>query len=210
LLDTYSEAKASALFAKFARNNTVQDPTLSYYWTDIQARLKDPAIVSGERMEYIPAAYREQWAAAVANSDDVATRQRVLEKYKQIVAALLKAQVGILAGTDTLKSYFVPGFSLHDELELLAQAGLTPLQVLQAATVNPAGQFKINDLGTVEQGKIADLVVLDGNPLEEIRNTRKIFAVIAGGRLVDKQALKQLAQETKASAATWKGAPTGR
>ena len=210
LLDTYSEAKASALFAKFAKNNTVQDPTLSLFWTDIEARLKNPAIVSGERMEYIPASYREQWATALANTDDVARRQRVFEKYKQVVAALLKAQVGIIAGTDTLKSYFVPGFSLQDELELLAQAGLTPLQVLQAATVNPARQFRINDLGTVEQGQIADLVVLDGNPLQEIRNTREIFAVVAGGRLVDKQALNQLARETKASVANWKGTPTGR
>jgi adenine deaminase len=188
----------------------VQDPTLSLYWTDIQARLKDPSIVAGERLEYIPAGYREQWGAAQNNGDDVATRQRVFEKYKQMVAALLKAQVGIIAGTDTLKPYFVPGFSLQDELELLAQAGLTPLQVLQAATVNPARRFKIQDLGTVEQGKIADLLVLDGNPLQEIRNTRKIFAVVAGGRLVDKQALNQLAQETKASAASWKGTPTGR
>jgi hypothetical protein len=210
LLDAYSEAKASALFTKFAKNNTVQDPTLSLYWTDIQARLKDPSIVAGERLEYIPAGYREQWGAAQNNGDDVATRQRVFEKYKQIVAALLKAQVGILAGTDTLKPYLVPGFSLQDELEILAQAGLTPLQVLQAATVNPARRFKIQDLGTVEQGKIADLLVLDGNPLQEIRNTRKIFAVVAGGRLVDKQALNQLAQETKASAASWKGTPTGR
>ena len=210
LLDTFSEAKASALFARFAKNNTVQDPTLSLYWTDIAARRKDPGIVSGERLEYIPASYREQWAAAPANGEDVATRQRVFEKYKQIVAGLLKAQVGIIAGTDTLKPYLVPGFSLQDELEVLAQAGLTPLKVLQAATVNPARRFNIKDLGTIEQGKIADLLVLDSNPIEEIRNTRKIFAVIAGGRLVDKPALNQLAQETKASVASWKGTPTGR
>ena len=118
--------------------------------------------------------------------------------------------MGIIAGTDTLKPYLVPGFSLQDELEILAQAGLTPLQVLQAATVNPARRFNIQDLGTVEPGKIADLLVLDSNPLLEIRNTRKIFAVIAGGRLVDKPALNQLAQETKASVASWKGTPTGR
>jgi imidazolonepropionase-like amidohydrolase len=95
-------------------------------------------------------------------------------------------------------------------LEILGQAGLTPLQVLQAATVNPAREFKIADLGTVEQGKIADLVVLDADPLQEIRNTRKIFAVVANGRLVDKKGLGQLALEAKTSAAQWKGAPTGR
>jgi len=210
LLDTYSEAKASALFARFARNSTVQDPTLSLFWTDIAASLKDPSIVSGERLEYIPASYRDQWRVYRGFGGDVATRQRVFEKYKQLVAALLKAHVGIIAGTDTLKPYLVPGFSLQDELEVLAQAGLSPLQVLQAATVNPARHFNIKDLGTVEQGMIADLLVLDSNPLQEIRNTRKIFAVVSDGRLVDKQALNQLAQETKASVANWKGTPTGR
>jgi hypothetical protein len=210
LLETFSEAKAAALFAKFAKNNTVQDPTLSLFWTGIGATLKDPRILSEDRLQYIPASYREQWQTARGYGGDVAMRQRVFEKDKEIVAAMAKAGVGIIAGTDTLKPYLVPGFSLQDELEVLAQAGLTPLQVLQAATVNPARHFKIKDLGTVEQGKIADLLVLDSNPIQEIRNTRKIFAVVAGGRLVDKQALNQLAQETKASAANWKGTPTGR
>jgi len=210
LLDTYSEAKASALFAKFARNHTVQDPTLSNAWTGIAASLKDPKIVSEERLQYIPASYREQWGTARGSGGDVDTRQRVFAKEKEIVAGLLKAGVGIIAGTDTLKPYLVPGFSLQDELEILGQAGLTPLQVLQAATVNPAREFQIADLGTVEKGKIADLVVLDGNPLQEIRNTSKIFAVVANGRLVDKKGLGQLAQEAKTSAAKWTGTPTGR
>jgi imidazolonepropionase-like amidohydrolase len=210
LLDTYSQEKASALFARFARNQTVQDPTLSNAWTGIAASLKDFKILSEERLQYIPASYREQWGAAKGTGEDVATRQRVFEKEKEIVISLQKAGVGIISGTDTLKPYLVPGFSLQDELEILGQAGLTPLQVLQAATVNPAREFKIADLGTVEQGKIADLVVLDADPLQEIRNTRKIFAVVANGRLVDKKGLGQLALEAKTSAAQWKGAPTGR
>ncbi len=209
LLETFSPAKASALFSKFAKNHTVQDPTLSLFWTGIEAALKDPRILSEERLQYIPASYREQWEAAPGNAD-VTMRQRVFEKDKEMVAAMVKAGVEIIAGTDTLKAYLVPGFSLQDELELLAQAGMTPLQVLQAATVNPSKLFNFPDLGTVEQGKIADLVLLDGNPLQEIRNTRRIFAVIAGGRLVDKKALGQLAQEAKKSAASFSGPPTGR
>jgi imidazolonepropionase-like amidohydrolase len=121
-----------------------------------------------------------------------------------------KAGVVIIAGTDTLKPYLVPGYSLQDELEQLAAAGLSPLQVLQAATINPAKEFKVADLGTVEPGKIADLLLLDGNPLDDISNTRRIFGVVANGRLVDKSALEALARETKTSVEAWKGTPTGR
>jgi imidazolonepropionase-like amidohydrolase len=161
-------------------------------------------------LQYIPASYREQWGAARSVGADVATRQRVFEKQKEIVADLQKAGVVIISGTDTLKPYLVPGFSLQDELEILGQSGLTPLQVLQSATLSPAREFGIADLGTVEQGKIADLVVLDANPLQAIGNTRKIFAVVANGRLVDEKGLGQLALEAKTSAAQWKGSPTGR
>jgi hypothetical protein len=211
LLDTYSEAKSSALIAKFAKNNTVQDPTLSLVWTGVAASKRDPKIVSGERLQYIPAGYREQWENLRGGfGGDLATRQRVFEKYKEIVAKMQKAGVVLITGTDTLKPYLVPGYSLQDELEQLAAAGLSPLEVLQAATINPAKVFKIADLGTVESGKIADLVLLDGNPLENIGNTRKIFAVVANGRLVDMPALDLLARETKNSAAAWKGTPTGR
>jgi Amidohydrolase family len=211
LLDTYSEAKASALIAKFAKNHTAQDPTLSNAWTGVEASDKDPRIVAGEHLQYIPAAYREQWAQAGGGfGGNAATRHRVYEKYKEIVGQMQKAGVIILAGTDTLKPYLVPGYSLQDELEQLAAAGLSPLQVLQAATINPAKEFKISDLGTVEAGKIADLVLLDANPLDDISNTRRIFGVVANGRLVDKSALDALAKETRTSVAAWKGTPTGR
>jgi imidazolonepropionase-like amidohydrolase len=80
------------------------------------------------------------------------------------------------------------GFSLHDELELLVGTGLTPMEALQAATLNPGRDFAI-DAGTIEKGKNADLVILDANPLADIRNARAIFAVIAGGQLFDRKAL---------------------
>jgi imidazolonepropionase-like amidohydrolase len=211
LLDTYSEAKADALIAKFAKNHTVQDPTLSLPWTGVLASEKDPRIVAAERLQFIPAAYREQWAQSASGfGGNAATRQRVFAKYKEIVGKMQKAGVVIIAGTDTLKPYLVPGYSLQDELEQLAAAGLSPLQVLQAATINPAKEFRVADLGTVEPGKIADLLLLDGNPLDNISNTRRIFGVVANGRLVDKSALETLARETKTSVAAWKGTPTGR
>ncbi|HEV8149479.1 MAG TPA: amidohydrolase family protein, partial [Gemmatimonadales bacterium] len=89
--------------------------------------------------------------------------------------------------------YIYPGFSLHDELASFVAAGFTPAEALRSATLNPAIFLGATDsLGTIEPGKRADLVMLDANPLEDIRNTTKIAAVIAAGRLYDSAALKQL------------------
>ena len=92
----------------------------------------------------------------------------------------------MLAGTDMPQAFVYPGFSLHDELALLVQSGLTPLEALRAATYNPAEFLgALDSLGTVAQGKIADLVLLDADPLTDIRNTRRISIVIANGRVFD-------------------------
>jgi tetratricopeptide (TPR) repeat protein len=96
----------------------------------------------------------------------------------------------------------MPGFSLHDELGLLVKAGLTPMQALQAATLNPARFLGIEkDSGTVEAGKIADLVLLDANPLDDIANTKKINTVIYGGKLLARSELDQMLSQVEALAA---------
>jgi imidazolonepropionase-like amidohydrolase len=103
------------------------------------------------------------------------------------------AGVPILAGTDLHNPYIYPGFSLHDELELLVESGLPPLAALRAATLNPALYFGATDsLGTVAPGRLADLVLLDADPLADLRNTRKIQAVVLAGRLLDRAALDGL------------------
>ena len=104
-------------------------------------------------------------------------------------------------GTDDANPYSFVGFGLHDELARLVEAGLTPMQALQAATLNPAKFFnKLDSLGTIEKGKLADLVLLDANPLEAIRNTQRIDAVVANGRYFPKEALQQILAEVEAAA----------
>jgi adenine deaminase len=112
-----------------------------------------------------------------------------------------RAGVKFIAGTDLANPYCFPGFSLHDELGLLVQAGLTPMEALQAATYNAAEFLGMRDsLGTVEAGKIADLVLLDANPLEDIGNTRKIAAVVVGGKYYPKNSLDEMLAKVEAIA----------
>lgn len=110
----------------------------------------------------------------------------------QLLSFLHKEGMMILAGTDNENPFVVDGFSLHDELEYYVEAGLTPLEALQTATLNPAiFLHKEKDLGTVAKGKFADLVVLDKNPLADIKNTRTINAVIINGHLISKTQIEQ-------------------
>jgi hypothetical protein len=159
LLDSYDERKATALFSAFKKNDTWQAPTLVAQPTR--------AAVQGGRTDL--------------NAEDIHYGKLLVLKQFEVVAAMKRAGVKILAGTDLPPD----GFTLHEELALLVEAGLTPMEALQAATRNPAEFLSIlSSLGTVEQGKIADLVLLDANPLENIRNTGKIYVVILGGRLI--------------------------
>jgi imidazolonepropionase-like amidohydrolase len=121
--------------------------------------------------------------------------KRSFAKQLELVGMMHKAGVGILAGTDSGwgNPYTFAGFSLHDELALLVQSGLSPMDALQCATLNAAKFLKLEKtLGTVEQGKIADLVLLEANPLEDITNTRKIAGVIMNGRYVSKEEIQKM------------------
>ena len=120
---------------------------------------------------------------------------------------LIAHRLGVLflAGTDVSAAYTYPGFSLHDELALFVEAGFTPLEALRTATVNPARFFGMtNSMGSIEVGKTGDLVVLDANPLADISNTKRIFAVIVGGTLLKRSDLNSLLQKAEAAAKSLK------
>jgi len=116
----------------------------------------------------------------------------------------------LLAGTDELNPYCFAGFGLRDELALLVGAGLSPAQALRAATSSAAKFFGWESkMGTVAEGEVADLVVLDADPLTDITNTRKISAVVSRGTFYDRAALDKMLADVKYAAAhpRWGGAP---
>jgi len=134
--------------------------------------------------------------------DSLASRQEYFTHNLKMVGAMRRAGVPFLAGTDAAPGiYVMPGFSLHDELANFVEAGFTPMESLQTATSNPAKFLGMEGaLGSIEAGKIADMVLFHANPLDDIHNTRKISAVFVEGRLFDRKALDQILQKVEASA----------
>jgi len=193
---TFSPKKETELFARFIKNGTWQCPTLTVLRST--AYRDDPDFRNDERLKFIPRQILGRWDQRMANrsGENYPNAKRRFQKGVEVVGDMSRAGVLLLAGTDTGNPFCFPGFSLHDELALLVLAGLTPTESLRAATLNPAKFFGLDQtLGTIEQGKIADLVLLEANPLEDIRNTQRIDAVIMNGRFYDRKALdKMLAQ----------------
>jgi len=158
--------------------------------------INDPLVI-----KYMPASmYKSTVDMIKGITNASATSLGISSKYRNLHLLLLKEiykeGVPLLAGTDVGNPGLLYGFSLHQELALFVKTGLTPLQALQTATINPAKFFSWEkDLGTVEKGKFADLVLLDENPLIDIQNTKKIFAVVVNGRYISRQSLDALLAE---------------
>ena len=189
ILATYDPAKAKTLFQEFVKNNTWEVPTL--VWTRVNDNLDAPDLASDPRMKYVPVAVRPQWNQETllkqVTPETRAVRKQEFPKYLEVAGSMQRAGVQFLAGSDGPDPYVFPGSGLHDELELLVKAGFTPAKALEAATYNPAVFMGKSDMGAIQQGYVADLVLLDANPLEDIRNTRKIDSVwIAGNRVTPK------------------------
>jgi len=200
--ESYDEQKAKTLFETFVKNGTWLTPTLAYLEGFARARQDD--FVRDPRRKYLLKTWNEAWDPrktfflkdlSADDYDRLEARVRaLLERYKKLVGEMHRAGVRFLAGTDANGwNPVYPGFGLHDEMRLLVESGLSPMEALQAATRNPAMYFgELNARGTVEQGKIADLVLLDANPLDDIANTRKIAAVIMRGRYFSREALDKM------------------
>ena len=195
--DAIDENSCMALGRRLARNGTAFTPTLTVERLVLN-KFDVPPLGEDER-PYVPRAM-QQWLNRSLGSlqrDTGAVWQRHFKQQLKIVPIMQRAGVTLLAGTDLgPQGYLTPGFSLHQELGLLVQAGLTPLQALQAATINPARALRATDsLGTVSAGKLADLVLLDADPTIDVANARRVRAVVANGRLLDREALDAMLRE---------------
>ncbi|GEM_PF-1498115 len=120
--------------------------------------------------------------------EDRELARKGFEKISEFVGMLAKAGVKIIAGTDSPNPFIVPGFSLHQELELLVQAGLKPLQALKSATSTAAEALGKN-LGVIEQGALANLLLIDGNPIKHVRDLEKIEDIILEGKVLERDEL---------------------
>jgi imidazolonepropionase-like amidohydrolase len=196
---SYDEGKAASVFAHLARNGTWLVPTFAAVVPDTE--IFDVHVTTDPRLKYISPAIQKQWTEAA--SAGAAIKSKSFERKLQIVGAVHRAGIPLLAGTDTsrIQPYTYAGFSLHDELALLVRAGLTPMESLQTATINPARFLGVEkDLGTIEKGKVANLVLLDSDPLTDIHNTTKVSKVFLAGKEFDRPALDQMLRSAEAAA----------
>jgi len=190
---TIDERKCARLLARLAERQTWQVPTLVVL--HMAARITDPAFRHDRRLKYVSPAVRQFWSAAAedARAGVGLVPEETWQWYLTAVRWMRRAGVPLLAGTDVQNPYVFPGFSLHEELALLVEAGLTPAEALRTATLNPAIFLEATDsLGTVDVGKVADLVLLDADPLIDIRNTTRIRGVLLRGRYLDRRVLDSL------------------
>ncbi|HYP00554.1 MAG TPA: amidohydrolase family protein [Pyrinomonadaceae bacterium] len=191
---------AEKLFARFVKNRTVVDPTLVAFRSFVNA--SDPSLPPDPRSRYVALSLKKEWekVAKPMSAEDLAELKATFAELREVVRQMNRSGVTLVAGSD-IAGPRVPGFGLHDELTLLVEAGLTPMQALQAATLTPARVLdKAKDLGSIETGKLADLVLLDADPLADIRNTQRIRAVVLDGKLLDRPALDRLLAEAERDA----------
>jgi imidazolonepropionase-like amidohydrolase len=208
---SYDPGKAARVFERLARNGTHVTPTLTVHWT---CDVPDEVPHDDPRFRYVSADTLAYWQWTNENiylkgrtPQESAERRDLFGRRLRLAGELAKAGVPLMTGTDLGTAYLLPGFSLHDELRLLVLAGLTPAQALRAATLEPARNLGRRDQGTVERGNVADLVLLDADPLRDIGNTTRIDSVFVRGHLIDPQARQRMLADIEAAA---RGkAPTG-
>ena len=186
----YDEAGCREVLASMM--STIQVPTLRL---NAQS-LRPPFARSdwGEVLEKLPAEVAADWGARSGSALAGPSTDPTFPNWSLFLVDLMhQAGVPIGAGTDTPIGFAAPGYSLHSELEMLVRAGLSPIEALRAATLRPAEFFGLDgEMGTIEPGRLADLVLLSGNPLDDITQTRSVQAVVTKGQLLDRSELDAL------------------
>jgi len=189
-----------ALFATFVRNGTVVDPTViagGYLARTFDSANADP------RLRYVAASALKLRATTLAGIPIrvKADQSPLVREREAVTLQMQRAGVTLVTGTDA-SFLHPPGFSLHDELDLLVEFGLTPAEALRAATINCANLFPSLGAGSIAAGKRADLVLLNANPLADIRNAHDINAVVLRGRVFNRATLDRVLADAIRLAAT--------
>ena len=200
VIDSYSDRKARELSATFVQHGIWQCPTLI---RDATMRLgDDPIYTQSPNLRYVDATQRAFWDSVAtmfslkvtASGRD--TLRRLGEMELKLTRTYDECGVKMMTGTDFGGGWVIPGVSLHQEFDLLEQAGLTPLRVLQMTTLRGAEFLRREStMGTVGPGKDANLVLLDGNPVESVQNLHRIHAVVRAGSYYPRPALEGLKEQ---------------
>jgi len=189
--------RVQSLIERLVQRKVAVDPTLVVFrnWM----LLRDlPDVYENPDVTAMPKRLQGTWydssRAGAPAPESLPLRQKIFRKQQELTARLFRSGVTLLVGTDAPVAFCPPGFAIHQELALLVEAGITPAAALQMATLNNARTLRQDrSLGSIEAGKLADLVILDANPLAEIGNSRKIHSIIRGGKVCVRQALLKLA-----------------
>lgn len=215
ILAAHDPRMLQEIFTAMVRNEAYYVPTHLTRLFDWKATADDRAYLDDPRLELLtPAAVENAWrdvaltrARARRGPEDARIYEAFFLKGLEATRLAHQAGVKVMVGTDSGDSWCFPGSGLHDEMGLLAQAGLSPLDILQAAIVTPTEYVgRTAEFGAIAPGHVADLVLLDENPLEDIRNARKIQTVVFNGRVFDRAALDRLQEEVAAKAKAMRAA----
>ena len=175
------------------KNDVWQIPTLILYKNFANKTFKNPDYL--QFLNLLPEERKEVWIKKINAIDNVISKDVVEYTVwsKKMVDFMHDRGISFMAGTDTPIGFLIPGLSLHQEIQELYESGLSELEAIQTATINPAKYFNLeNSLGRIKSGFIADLIILDKNPLESISNTKSIHAVIKEGHLMNRSYLDSL------------------
>lgn len=189
-LGTLDEERLAELVRHMKAAEAVLDPTLNEAFAFATAStggwFEEP------QLAYLPRVVRDRWRQTAEDMDptEFANYRRLWQQVPALVGRMHSMGVTVVAGSGAGTYFMFPGSGLHNELAFLVQAGLTPMEAIQSATIRPMELMGLSSsLGTIEPGKKADMILLDANPLSDISNSRRVVGVWKGGTYFDREAL---------------------